>query len=297
MIRLSAENLFSSTGIPMRVMDTSTARPTGSVIAESVKVVFALSGWSAIRSDEDEIAATTGTVVTIPASLECAGFPETPSRAITFYLHQDYLSDQVRWLAGTHPLVRQLNGAVAGDAGLQRLQLPSPALRALGPKLVRLAQLPQRAEQEFAMLSIASDVFNLVGRFAGVPESRVAENAPTLARPREEVLAAIELMRTEISRNWRIDSLAREVALSGSQLRRLFRSQVGVTPAACLAGLRAGRMAELLSTTSLSVAEAARASGWQNATAASRAFKRRYGMPPREYAAFARGKLGIWAVA
>ncbi|MFD1861042.1 helix-turn-helix domain-containing protein [Aeromicrobium camelliae] len=92
-------------------------------------------------------------------------------------------------------------------------------------------------------------------------------------------------MRGQISRTWSMETLAREVALSPSQLRRLFNSQVGVSPAAYLARLRAEKMAELLATTSMGVTQAARESGWRDATVAARNFKKRYGVSPREYAA------------
>lgn len=285
---LSAGDLFGSVGVPIRILDTTAVEPTGTVAAESLKVVFTMAGWTEVRSPGDAIAATRGTVLTIPAELECCGLPEALSRSVTFYLHPEYLGEQVRWLAGTHPLVHQMRHALSGDAGLQRLLLPQTAMRTLEPRLTRLARLPRHPEQEFAMLSMASDVFDLVGRFSGVSATRVSDHEPTLGRPRDEVVAAIDLMRQHVSRTWQIDTLAREVALSTSQLRRLFRSQVGVSPSVCLTGLRTGHMAELLTSTSLSVAEAARASGWQNPTVASRAFKKRYGMSPREYAAITR---------
>lgn len=288
MTRLPEPGLFTGLDVPLRVLDTTTAEPSGTVIAESVKVIFTLTGWAEVRSRENAIAASPGTILTIPAGLACQGLPHGQSRAITFYMHPEYLSDQMRWLARTHPLVHQLRCAIAGDAGLQRLQVSERAMHAMGSQLIRLAQLPRRGEHEFAMFSIASDVFDSVGRFAGVTAQRLSEYGPTLGRPRDEVIAAVDLMRDHLGRNWRMDALAREVALSVSQLARLFRTQVGVSPSACLAGLRAERMAELLETTSLSVAEAARASGWANPTVAARTFKKRYGVSPREYTAMSR---------
>lgn len=288
MNRLTAAELFGDSGIPLRVVDSTTDKPTGIVAAESVKVIFTTAGWAKVGTRNDGIAASTGTIITIPADLECWGLPERYSRAVTFYVDPEYLADQVRWLARTHPLVHQLHRAISGDMGLQRLQLPAKAMRAMGTQLVRLAQLPRRQEHEFTMLSIASDIFDSVGRIAGVAARRLADGGPTLGRPRAEVVAAVDLLRDQLSRDWRIDELAREVALSPSQLRRLFGTQIGVSPAACLAGLRAERMAELLGTTDLGIAEAARASGWRNPTVAARVFKKRYGVSPRSYTAFCR---------
>lgn len=288
MTLLTASELFGETGVPLRVLDTTTTEPSGAVIAESVKVIFTLAGWAEVRTRDEAVAASTGTILTVPTGLECIELPEGHSRAVTFYLHPVYLADQMRWLPHTHPLVHHLHRAAETDVGLQRLQLSRRAMVTLSQQLARLALLPHRPENDFARLSIASDVFDGVGRFAGASARRIGDTGPTLAKPRDEVVAAINLMRHDLARPWRMDGLAKEVALSASQLARLFKSQIGVSPAACLAGLRAERMAELLGTRSIGVADAAHAAGWPNITVASRVFKKRYGLSPREYAAFAR---------
>lgn len=127
------------------------------------------------------------------------------------------------------------------------------------------------------MLTIASNVFDTVGRIAGHPTDGEVQAGPELF-PRREVIHVTDLMRYTLSRSWRIEELADAVALSRSQLDRLFRSQMGVAPGAYLAQLRADQMAELLTMKDSNVAEAARAVGWRNPTVAARIFKRRYGI-------------------
>lgn len=95
---------------------------------------------------------------------------------------------------------------------------------------------------------------------------------------------ATALLRAELGRQWRIEELAREVAVSPTHLTRLFHAQIGISPAAFLRQLRADRMAELLATTSVTVGEAGAAVGWHDLAMASRSFKQRYGVSPSTYA-------------
>lgn len=100
---------------------------------------------------------------------------------------------------------------------------------------------------------------------------------------RGHVVVAIKLMREQIAEPWTLNSLAAEVHLSRSQLVRSFDATVGMSPMACLRKMRAERMAQLLASTDLSVAEAARSVGWRNPFHASQSFHAAYGVSPTEY--------------
>ncbi|MGO2150688.1 MAG: helix-turn-helix transcriptional regulator [Microbacterium gubbeenense] len=97
-------------------------------------------------------------------------------------------------------------------------------------------------------------------------------------------------MQKSPERRWRADELAQAVSLSRAQLNRLFRDQIGIPPAAYLSMLRANRMAELLSTKHITVAEAAGLAGWERPEIATRTFKKQFGMGPRDYATIARAQ-------
>lgn len=291
---LCASQLLDDTGVPLRVRDATAHQPTGEVRVEAVKVAFTLSGWGRVSSAHGSATLSEGTVLTIPPGVACRGFPEGWTRTVTMYLHPEYLSGQVRWLGDRHPLVHQLRNALSGNQGLQLLQFPRVGMQALAPRLVQLAHLPQHPEHEFALLSLTSSVFDAVGRLVGTAGARRTSMSNGVARPRDEVIAAIAAMRQDLGRVWRIDELATRVALSPSQLSRLFRTQTGISPAAYLARLRADRMAELLAATSMSVGEAATRVGWADPSVGSRAFKRRYGVSPSEYAARTRQRP-LWA--
>lgn len=288
---LSADSLFGSTGLPLRVRDAIARAPSGPVTVDAVKVVLTVSGWSEVRSENDAMVLTEGTILVIPPGLECSGHPAVDTRTVTFYVHEEYLADQVKWLHPVHPLVHQMQRALLGDPRLRKVVLPAATMHILAPKLGQLARLPHHADDELKMLAATTAVFDAVGRFAGLPTRNAGGTGPVAARPREEISAGIALLRDHLACPWQMSDLANELALSVSQLSRLFRSQLGISPAAYLWRLRAARMAELLTAGDMSVSEATRTVGWPDLAVGSRAFKRRYGVSPREYAAFHRRYL------
>ncbi|WP_135537669.1 AraC family transcriptional regulator [Brevibacterium sp. S111] len=274
---LTEARLFERTSLPLTVRDQMAWSPSGPVTAEAVKVVFGVSGWARVDAPNAQVTLDSGTVLVIPAGAECAGFPHGHARTVTFYLQQDYLAAELRWLPRTHPMVHLLDRSVHGATGPEQLRLPGGAMQHLGPHLARVAQLDATGHEEFAMLSTAAQVAEIVGRFAGVtrPPSEGAVRESVL--PRREVAAAVALLRRQPDHAWTIDELADQVSLSSSQLTRVFRHQTGLSPSAYLRQVRVDRMAELLVSGSFGVAEAAHAAGWKNPVVASRAFKRRYG--------------------
>lgn len=285
MMVLPESTLFGAAGIPLTVWGQNERSPCENVKAEALKVIYVISGWAEVTTATESVVVEPGTILTIPAGIECSGYPQGHTRTVTFYLQPDFLAGELQWLPREHPLVHQLRRSLHSAYGFGRLQLPEAAMRELTPQLVRLANLKPDGGNEFMTLSIASDIANTIGQVSGTTRSALLTVQSTVPVPRREVRAAVALLRENPDRPWGVDELAREVALSSSQLSRLFRDQVGLSPATYLRTVRADRMAELLASSSIGVAEAARAAGWENPTAASRAFKRRYGVSPRAYAA------------
>jgi transcriptional regulator GlxA family with amidase domain len=90
-------------------------------------------------------------------------------------------------------------------------------------------------------------------------------------------------MRAQLAEPWTLDALAEEAHHSRSQLVRAFDATVGTSPMAYLRRMRVERMAQLLVSTDLSVAEAARSVGWKNQFHASQCFHAAYGVSPTEF--------------
>lgn len=106
-----------------------------------------------------------------------------------------------------------------------------------------------------------------------------------LAGPVEHdvVRRATALLRENLDTAWTITMLAQTVAISRSQLTRLFQQHLQTSPAEFLRTERARRMAELLTSCNDTVEIIAREVGWSDPSHASRSFRQAYGMSPLQY--------------
>ena len=89
-----------------------------------------------------------------------------------------------------------------------------------------------------------------------------------------------EEVDADLGRPWTLGDLARHAELGAEQLRRLCVRHLGASPKLHLTRLRMRRAAAILGTGGRSVAEVARAVGYDNAFAFSTAFRRHHGVPP-----------------
>jgi transcriptional regulator GlxA family with amidase domain len=80
-----------------------------------------------------------------------------------------------------------------------------------------------------------------------------------------------------------VDRLAARVAMSPRHFARVFRDEVGATPAVYVEGVRVEVARRLLETTDYAVDEVARTAGFGTAETIRRAFARRVGTSPSEY--------------
>jgi transcriptional regulator GlxA family with amidase domain len=100
---------------------------------------------------------------------------------------------------------------------------------------------------------------------------------------RGHVVTATGVLRRRLAEPWTLALLAEEVHLSRSQLARAFDVTVGMSPMAYLRHMRVERMAGLLASTDLSIAEVARSVGWTDPNYASRCFHAAHGISPSEF--------------
>lgn len=119
----------------------------------------------------------------------------------------------------------------------------------------------------------------------GYPREDQESSAPSAIHGalRGHVVSAVKVLRERIAEPWTDGSLAEEVHLSRSHLFRCFDATVGMSPLAYLRQMRVERMARLLASTDLSVAEVARAVGWTDPSYAARCFHAACGVSPTGY--------------
>ena len=98
-----------------------------------------------------------------------------------------------------------------------------------------------------------------------------------------EVGKALALIHRQPEAPWTIASLAREVGISRSVLAERFRLYLDEPPVTYLTRWRLQLGAQMLSTTSYSVAQIASEVGYDSEQAFNRAFKRKFGHPPARY--------------
>ncbi len=98
-----------------------------------------------------------------------------------------------------------------------------------------------------------------------------------------EVGTALALLHRQPADPWTIAELGRQVGVSRSVLAERFRHFLGVPPMAYLAHWRLQLGAQLLTTTSHSVAQIAAEVGYESEPAFNRAFKREFGAPPARF--------------
>jgi len=98
-----------------------------------------------------------------------------------------------------------------------------------------------------------------------------------------EVGRVLALMHQQPAASWTIATLAREVGISRAVLAERFRQYLGEPPLAYLTRWRLQLGAQMLSSTSQSIAQIASKVGYDSEAAFNRAFKRTFGNPPARY--------------
>ena len=137
-------------------------------------------------------------------------------------------------------------------------------------------------EAVLAKLSEALFVETLRRYIAQLPQ----EQTGWLAGARDpEVGNALALMHRKPAHPWTLADLANEAGISRSVLAERFRQYLGEPPMAYLTRWRLQLGAQMLTSTSYSVAQIAAEVGYESEPAFNRAFKRQFNLPPARFRA------------
>lgn len=131
-----------------------------------------------------------------------------------------------------------------------------------------------------------SECAELTGRLYLLLSGLIPHNVRTTGgggKKRIRLNAAKAFIETNYSFPISADDIAEAAGITRITLFRLFRTELGVTPAEYLIRCRISRAKGLLSSTDLSVSAVAVSSGYEDPMYFSRAFRKETGMSPTEY--------------
>jgi AraC family transcriptional regulator len=98
----------------------------------------------------------------------------------------------------------------------------------------------------------------------------------------KRIIRVVESIRANLQNDLDLDERAREVNLSTSRLRHLFKTETGLSPAQYLKKLRMEKAKELGDDTFMRVKEIMNAVGLSNSSHFTHNFKRAHGLTPTE---------------
>lgn len=178
----------------------------------------------------------------------------------------------------------------AGEALRERLEIAPPLLgggardplsRLLGGYARRFAASPDGAPLPAAAIrEISIGAFDFLARLDEAGERLGAVKASTRLEILQRVRRAHDFLHDHADRPVTLDELAAAAALSKFHLARSFREVFGAAPLAFHRELRISRAADALRTGVATPTELAAELGYKSPSSFTRAFHRRFGVPP-----------------
>lgn len=251
----------------LRAQAVSTVGPARSV---RMKLVYASEGRTKITYDTGTLPTGQGKIAFLPADRTYVGAPPAFVETIAVYIDPQFALDQLRWRPSTAPFLEELFAATAP----RQLAVTPHRRKQLHRRLRELTQIETiSSNAELQQMAGLAHVFHLIHPEGEKPVFRSDRRRP-------EVEEAIRLLESNLEFKWTVQALSDMVALSSSQLTRLFARHAGTSPARYLREARARRMRQLLVECFVNVSEAARLVGWNDPSHASRAYRTVFGQAP-----------------
>ncbi|MDI3330186.1 MAG: AraC family transcriptional regulator [Micrococcus sp.] len=182
-----------------------------------------------------------------------------------------------------------LVGSYRSSSELGRLMLrslpPWLLVHDPAPELVRLLaeEAGRQGPGQDSLLDRLLDVL-LVATLRTWLNQDVEHRATLLSAHRDDVVRAVtEAIQSDPGAEWSLDTLSEVASVSRASLTRRFNTVLGVSPMNYLTQWRLAAGADLLDRTDATLASVSRQVGYASPFSFSAAFKKRYGVSPREF--------------
>ena len=253
------------------------------IVSPFTRIYYVTEGTAAVTSDGEEHLLRPGHMYIIPAftrhSDSCGG------RFCHYYVHVyeeaspagESIIDSYDFpfeIAGCD-LDRILFEALCEHNKAMALKAPDPRIYDNKTSLIDCVRL-NRARPVWDRLESMGIIFQLLGRF-------VKEAVPKYDTKDARIREAISRINSDSSATIRIDGLARDVCMTADHFIRLFKKEMGCTPARFIIDRKMTQAMLMLSAEPLMTKEVAYALGYDNLSYFSRLFKRYTGLTPRQY--------------
>lgn len=182
------------------------------------------------------------------------------------------------WNDPIHPFFKEIpDWYVLREDEIQSFDKLQSLVQILAMETLKPTQGSQRIIQ-----SLLDVMFSLIMRRI-IEEVGKAESNWSHAIQDNEIKKVVELMHSDVSKSWTLESLAKYAGLSRAGFALKFKKLMGDTPLHYLTMLRVQRAIDLLTTTNDNIESVALNVGYQDAFGFSKAFKKITGLPPKKY--------------
>lgn len=116
---------------------------------------------------------------------------------------------------------------------------------------------------------------------AGSPPNSDVQKKARIRNPHVE--RAIEFVNTAYQQGVTVSGIAAHIGVSRAHLNRVFQEELGLSVQAFLGDFRLHKAAHILADTDLAIKDVSQCTGYSDPLVFSKAFKKKFGLSPREY--------------
>ena len=252
------------------------------IVSPFTRIYYVTEGTATVTTGETENLLSPGNMYIIPAFTRHSD--ECNCRFCHYYVHiyeegsgAESLIDNYDFPFGIkgEPLDLTLFRSLCDHNASMALKAPDPRIYDNKTSLIDCVRL-NRQRPVWDRLESMGIIYQLLGRF-------MKEAVPKYDAKDARIRDAINLINADSSVALRIDSLSKGVRMTPDHFIRLFKKEMGCTPAQFIINRKMTQAMLMLSAEPMMTKEVAYALGYDNLSYFSRLFKRHTGMTPGAY--------------